>query len=168
MTLISMGETVSGTRASRDSRIPGGSDAVSETTDHVIHLNLPSSRHFVYMIDAIISEIVSDMGFDKEESEQINLAVIEAAVNAIKHGNNEDSSKRTRFEFILSQEQLTVVVEDQGTGFNRETVADPLDPSNLLKSSGRGIFLMETCMDSVTYEASGRIVRMVKSKPSAT
>ena len=141
---------------------------MTKTSDQVIHIDLPSSTHFVYVIDAIISEIVSDMGFDKEESEQINLAVIEAAVNAIKHGNNEDSSKRTRFEFILNREQLTVVVEDQGAGFNRENVENPLDPSNLLKSSGRGIFLMETCMDSVTYEASGRIVRMVKSKSSVT
>ena len=140
---------------------------MTKIREHVIHLDLPSSTHFVYVIDSIISEIVSDMGFDKEASEQINLAVIEAAVNAFKHGNNEDSSKRTRFEFILGREELTVVVEDQGTGFNRESVADPLAPSNLLKSSGRGIFLMETCMDSVTYEGSGRIVRMVKSKPSA-
>ncbi len=140
---------------------------MKKTTEHVIHLDLPSSTHFIYVIDSIISEIVNDMGFDKEASEQINLAVIEAAVNAFKHGNNEDSSKRTRFEFILGREELTVIVEDQGVGFNRESVADPLDPSNLLKSSGRGIFLMETCMDSVTYEGSGRIVKMVKSKPSA-
>lgn len=140
---------------------------MKKTTEHVIHLDLPSSTHFIYVIDSIISEIVNDMGFDKEASEQINLAVIEAAVNAFKHGNNEDSSKRTRFEFILGREELTVIVEDQGVGFNRESVADPLDPSNLLKSSGRGIFLMETCMDSVTYEGSGRIVRMVKSRPSA-
>lgn len=140
---------------------------MKKTIEHVIHLDLPSSTHFIYVIDSIISEIVNDMGFDKEASEQINLAVIEAAVNAFKHGNNEDSSKRTRFEFILGREELTVIVEDQGVGFNRESVADPLDPSNLLKSSGRGIFLMETCMDSVTYEGSGRIVRMVKSRPSA-
>lgn len=140
---------------------------MKKTIEHVIHLDLPSSTHFIYVIDSIISEIVNDMGFDKEASEQINLAVIEAAVNAFKHGNNEDSSKRTRFEFILGREELTVIVEDQGVGFNRESVADPLDPSNLLKSSGRGIFLMETCMDSVTYEGSGRIVKMVKSKPSA-
>lgn len=162
-----MGATVSGSQANLDSRISVRSLKVTKITEHVIHLDLPSSTHFVYVIDSIISEIVSDMGFDKETSEQINLAVIEAAVNAFKHGNNEDSSKRTRFEFILGREELTVVVEDQGTGFNRESVADPLDPSNLLKSSGRGIFLMETCMDSVTYEGSGRIVRMVKSKPSA-
>ena len=159
--------TVSGSQANPDSQISVRNLKVKKTIEHVIHLDLPSSTHFIYVIDSIISEIVNDMGFDKEASEQINLAVIEAAVNAFKHGNNEDSSKRTRFEFILGREELTVIVEDQGVGFNRESVADPLDPSNLLKSSGRGIFLMETCMDSVTYEGSGRIVKMVKSKPSA-
>ena len=162
-----MGVAVFGSQANLDSRISVRNLQVKKTTEHVIHLDLPSSTHFIYVIDSIISEIVNDMGFDKEASEQINLAVIEAAVNAFKHGNNEDSSKRTRFEFILGREELTVIVEDQGVGFNRESVADPLDPSNLLKSSGRGIFLMETCMDSVTYEGSGRIVKMVKSKPSA-
>ena len=162
-----MGDTVSANRVNPDPGISARRNSVTKIANQVIRLDLPSSTHFVYVIDAIISEIVSDMGFDKDESEQINLAVIEAAVNAIKHGNNEDSSKRTRFEFILSQDELTVVVEDQGVGFNRESVADPLDPSNLLKSSGRGIFLMETCMDSVTFEESGRIVRMVKLKSSA-
>ena len=162
-----MGNTVSDNRVNPDPGISARRNSVTKIANQVIRLDLPSSTHFVYVIDAIISEIVSDMGFDKDESEQINLAVIEAAVNAIKHGNNEDSSKRTRFEFILSQDELTVVVEDQGAGFNRESVADPLDPSNLLKSSGRGIFLMETCMDSVTFEESGRIVRMVKLKSSA-
>ena len=163
-----MGDTISDNRVNPNPEISPRRNSVTKVTNQVIHLDLPSSTHFVYVIDAIISEIVSDMGFDKDESEQINLAVIEAAVNAIKHGNNEDASKRTRFEFILSQDELTVVVEDQGAGFNRESVADPLDPSNLLKSSGRGIFLMETCMDSVTYEKSGRIVKMVKLKSSAT
>ena len=162
-----MGDTVSANRVNPDPGISARRNSVTKIANQVIRLDLPSSTHFVYVIDAIISEIVSDMGFDKDESEQINLAVIEAAVNAIKHGNNEDSSKRTRLEFILSQDELTVVVEDQGVGFNRESVADPLDPSNLLKSSGRGIFLMETCMDSVTFEESGRIVRMVKLKSSA-
>jgi len=139
---------------------------VGKTTEQAIHLDLPSSTQLVYVIDAVISEILRDMGFDGETSEQINLAVIEAAMNAIKHGNNEDLDKRTHFEFILNQEQLTVVIEDQGTGFKRENVADPLNPSNILKTSGRGIFLMEACMDSVTYEASGRIVRMVKTRSS--
>ena len=107
------------------------------------------------------------MEFDEETSEQVTLAVIEAGTNAIKHGNQEDLNKSAHFEFIVQPDKLTVIVQDEGKGFNREEVPDPLDPANLLKSSGRGIFLMETCMDSVTFEQSGTIVKMVKHKPLA-
>lgn len=137
---------------------------MGQTTEQVIRLDLPSSMQLVYVLDALISEILKEMGFDEETREQVNLAVIEAGTNAIKHGNKENPNKRTRFEFIVQPDKLTVVVQDQGTGFDRQKVANPLDPENLLRSSGRGIFLMEACMDTVTYENSGTIVRMVKGK----
>jgi serine/threonine-protein kinase RsbW len=103
-----------------------------------------------------------DLGDDVQE--QINLAVIEAGTNAIKHGNKEDLSKTATFQFVLADDKFTIVIRDEGEGFTRQEVADPLDPENLLKSSGRGLFLMEACMDSVTYEAKGTIIKMVKYK----
>lgn len=133
--------------------------------EQVIRLDLPSSVQHVYLLDTIILEILNEMEFDEETSEQVSLAVIEAGTNAIKHGNQEDLSKSAHFEFIIQPDKLTVIVQDEGKGFNREDVPDPLDPANLLKSSGRGIFLMEACMDSVTFEQSGTIVKMVKHKP---
>jgi serine/threonine-protein kinase RsbW len=139
---------------------------VGNTTEKVIRIDFPSTMQFVYVLDAVISEILRELGFDEETSEQVNLAVIEAGTNAIKHGNKEDPEKRAHFEFILNPDRITIVIKDQGSGFDREAVDDPLDPANLLKSSGRGIFLMETCMDSVEYEASGTVVRMVKYKQS--
>ena len=136
-------------------------------TEQVIRLDLPSSVQHVYLLDTIILEILNEMEFDEETSEQVSLAVIEAGTNAIKHGNQEDLSKSAHFEFIIQPDKLIVIVQDEGKGFNREDVPDPLDPANLLKSSGRGIFLMEACMDSVTFEQSGTIVKMVKHKPLA-
>ena len=136
------------------------------TTEQVIRLDLPSSVQHVYLLDTIILEILKELEFDEETSEQVSLAVIEAGTNAIKHGNQEDLDKSAHFEFIIQPERLTVIVQDEGKGFNREEVPDPLDPANILKSSGRGIFLMESCMDSVTFEQSGTIVKMVKYKPS--
>ena len=135
------------------------------TTEQVIRLDLPSSMQHVYLLDTIILEILNEMEFDEETSEQVTLAVIEAGTNAIKHGNQEDLNKSAHFEFIVQPDKLTVIVQDEGNGFKREEVPDPLDPANLLKSSGRGIFLMETCMDCVTFEQSGTIVKMVKHKP---
>ena len=135
------------------------------TTEQVIRLDLPSAIQHIYLLDTVILEILKEIKFDEETTEQVSLAVIEAGTNAIKHGNKEDLNKRAYFEFIIHPDKLTVVVQDEGKGFKREEIADPLDPANLLKSSGRGIFLMEACMDSVTYEKSGTIVKMVKHKP---
>lgn len=137
------------------------------TTEQVICLDLPSSIQHVYLLDTIVLEILNEMDFDEETIEQVSLAVIEAGTNAIKHGNKEDLNKHAHFEFIVQPDKFTVVVQDEGKGFKREDVADPLDPANLLKSSGRGIFLMEACMDSVTFEKSGTVVTMVKHKPLA-
>ena len=118
----------------------------------------------IYLLDTVISDILTEMKFDEEEQEHVNLAVIEAGTNAIKHGNKEDINKTATFEFIIADEELTIVVTDEGEGFEREEVANPLEPENLLKSSGRGLFLMETCMDEVIYTENGTIVKMVKKK----
>ena len=135
------------------------------TTEQIIRLDLPSSMQHVYLLDTVVLEILKEMEFDEETSEQVTLAVIEAGTNAIKHGNKEDLNKSAHFEFIVQPDKLTVIVQDEGKGFRREEVPDPLDPANLLKSSGRGIFLMESCMDSVTFEQSGTFIKMVKYKP---
>ena len=141
---------------------------MGERTEQVITLSLPSSMQHVYLLDVVVSEIVKEMSFGEDVQEQINLAVIEAGTNAIKHGNKEDLSKKATFHFILAEDKLTIVIEDEGEGFTRQEVADPLDPENLLKSSGRGLFLMEACMDSVTYEAEGTIIKMVKNRGTPT
>ena len=129
-----------------------------------IFLSLPSTMQLIYLIDTVISDILREMKFDEEAQEHVNLAVIEAGTNAIKHGNKEDLSKTTTFEFLIDDEKLTIVITDEGPGFQREDVANPLEPENLLKSSGRGLFLMEACMDEVEYEAGGTIVKMIKYK----
>ena len=135
---------------------------MDQTISQVIRLDVPSSLRWVHTLHAVIMEILSQMSLDEESSDQINLAVIEAGTNAIKHGNQEDPEKRAYFEFIIQPDQLTVVIQDQGQGFDREQVPDPMHPENLLKSSGRGLFLIESCMDDVTYEKSGTLIKMVK------
>ena len=133
-------------------------------TEHVITLTLPSSMQHVYLLDVVVTEILKETDFTEDIQEQINLAVIEAGTNAIKHGNKEDPNKKATLEFTIAEDKLGILIKDEGVGFTRKEVADPLDPENLLKSSGRGLFLMEACMDSVTYEANGTIIKMVKYK----
>ena len=132
------------------------------TIAQVIRLDVPSSLRWVHTLHAVIMEILSQMPLDEESSDQINLAVVEAGTNAIKHGNQEDPEKRAYFEFIIQRDQFTVIIQDQGQGFDREQVPDPMHPENIFKSSGRGLFLIESCMDDVTYEKSGTLIKMVK------
>jgi len=137
---------------------------VSKGEERVIKLEIPSDMKMLYVLDAVITEVLKEMNFSEEAAEQVNLAVIEAGTNAIKHGNKNDPSKRVYFELRISDDKLTVVVRDEGEGFNPDEVGNPLDPENILKPSGRGIFLMRALMDEVKYDKKGTEVRMVKYK----
>ncbi len=139
-----------------------GEESLCEETGQVITLSLPSSMQHVYLLDVVVTEILKETNFTEDIQEQINLAVIEGGTNAIKHGNKENPNKKATLAFTLAADRIEIVIKDEGDGFTRKEVADPLDPENLLKSSGRGLFLMEACMDAVTYEADGTIIKMVK------
>jgi serine/threonine-protein kinase RsbW len=128
----------------------------------IIKLEIPSLMDFVYLLDAVITEILQQMEFDRDATDQVNLAVIEAGTNAIKHGNREEPRKRAYFDFMMHPEELVVIVRDEGEGFDAQTTEDPLNPENLLNSSGRGLFLMEACMDSVDFSQNGTVVTMTK------
>jgi len=132
--------------------------------EYVVKLEMPSEIKLIYILDAISNEILKQMGFSEEDIEQANLAIIEAGTNAIKHGNKNDPSRRVNFQFHLGEDKLAVVVQDEGEGFDTNKLPDPLDPENLLKTNGRGIFLMQICMNEVTFDKNGSEVRMVKYK----
>lgn len=109
-------------------------------------------------------------GLDDDATHWIGVAVRESVINAIKHGNGEDSAKRVTVEMLLepraNPSRLVVRVLDQGPGFDPDTVADPLAPENLLRSSGRGIFFMRSFMDDIALKripGGGMEVRMVKN-----
>jgi serine/threonine-protein kinase RsbW len=137
---------------------------VATSQEHVIRLEIPSEMKLIYVLDAIVSEILREMEFDDEAVEQANLAIIEAGTNAILHGNSNDPNKRVYFQFFVGEDKLTVTVEDEGVGFNPDKVPNPLNPENLLNTTGRGIFLMQTFMDEVNYSEKGTKVQMVKYK----
>jgi serine/threonine-protein kinase RsbW len=95
----------------------------------------------------------------------MSVAVRESVVNAIKHGNKQDETKRVYVDFTLHERALEVQVRDEGKGFDPQGVPDPLAPENLLKAYGRGIFFMRQFMDEVTHSfpaRGGTVVRMLK------
>ncbi len=118
----------------------------------------------------VVSDYVGKLsGLDEDQLHWVGVAVRESVVNAIKHGNQNDQSKRVIVEFSSvphgEPDQLVIRVQDQGEGFDPDTLADPLAPENILKSSGRGIFLIRSFMDDVALQrvpGGGMEVRMVK------
>ena len=99
-----------------------------------------------------------------EEEDRVFTGVLlasEVVTNAIEHGNQNDESKRVIIEFKLRPGRSECWVEDEGEGFEREEIADPLASENLLEDGGRGIFLIERMADEVIYENGGRRVGII-------
>jgi serine/threonine-protein kinase RsbW len=113
-------------------------------------------------VEAAILEAVQRHGFDQENYFAIRTALDEALVNAIKHGNRRDPAKKVHVEASVSDQRVEIFIEDEGPGFNRSGVPDPTAEENLERCSGRGILLMESYMDSVSWDRDGRRVRLVK------
>jgi serine/threonine-protein kinase RsbW len=110
--------------------------------------------------DKIMSD-VNQRGYNSQTVFAIKLALEEAMMNAIKHGNRRDEKKKVHVEASVNSRQAEIVVEDEGPGFNRRSVPDPTLPENLEKCSGRGIHLIEAYAHEVEWSKGGRRVRMV-------
>jgi serine/threonine-protein kinase RsbW len=118
----------------------------------------------------VVSDHVShSVGLDDDAAHWVSVAIRESVINAIKHGNRNDASKHVFVEFETARPsdvaELTIRVRDQGEGFDPGMLADPLAPENLLKSSGRGIFLIRNFMDDVQLQRAaegGMVIRMTK------
>ena len=111
-------------------------------------------------VEGLLNELQSSLDFDDEFYARLMLTVSEAATNGIVHGNKLDESKKVRILAQFDGEVLTVSVKDEGEGFTPSEVADPLAEENLLKTSGRGVFLMEEYADEVTYTENGTCLNL--------
>ncbi len=134
-----------------------------------VRLEIHSNFEMVDFVQVISDRVGQLAGLDDDTVHWIGVAVRESVINAIKHGNREDSRKIVTVEFIFAPtadpRELVVRVVDQGEGFEPQEVADPLAPENILKSSGRGIFFMRSFMDDVVLQRAaggGMEVRMTK------
>ena len=126
--------------------------------------NLDSTLETVDKAEQTASRIASESGFDEDEVMQIAMAVREAAVNAVLHGNAYDPEKKVELEFERTGQDLVITIRDQGKGLDPAKIPDPLAPENLLKTSGRGIFLIRSFMDDVQIHPSsaGTEIKLIK------
>ena len=95
----------------------------------------------------------------------IRLAVEEALVNAIRHGNKSNPKLKVKFSYCINSEKISITVKDQGKGFNYHNIPRTIKDKDILKTSGRGIFLIRTIMDEVRFNSCGNEITMVKYLP---
>jgi serine/threonine-protein kinase RsbW len=131
-----------------------------------VSYTLDSTLESVNTMEQIADKFAVDSGFSEEDRHKISLAVREAAVNAVLHGNAYDTSKKVTVSFDTTGEGLAISIADQGRGLDPNSVPDPLAPENLLKQSGRGIFLCRTFMDEVRFRSlqPGTEITLVKHR----
>jgi serine/threonine-protein kinase RsbW len=116
-----------------------------------ITYTLESSLDSVNRVEQAGEEMARKAGLDDDEIYRVAMAVREAAVNAVLHGNAYDPEKNITASFETSSDALTIRITDQGKGLDPDTLPDPLAPENLLRGSGRGIFLIRSFMDEVHF-----------------
>jgi serine/threonine-protein kinase RsbW len=144
---------------------------MKDPAPRTVRLEIASRFEMLDMVQTVLTQVSGLLGFDEDAAHYMSVAVRESVVNAIKHGNRLDESKRVELDFVLRREALEVLVRDQGSGFDPDTVPNPIAEENLLKPEGRGIFFMRSFMDEVSYTfpaPGGTVVRMVKRLPSGT
>jgi len=129
---------------------------------HVESFN--SSMVRARVVQATILSECQRQGFNEDQQFAIRLALEEALVNAIKHGNQMDPAKIVRVRYRVTPESLTITIEDEGPGFNPATLPDPTTDENLQQLAGRGILLMRAYMDSVDFSPKGNSVTITKQR----
>lgn len=125
---------------------------------------IPSERRQGCQVQEQIIEAAQQQGFGGENLFALRIALEEGMVNAIKHGNRLDPSKKVHVEARITANKIDILIEDEGPGFDRSAVPDPTADENLTKASGRGILLIESYMTRVSWDRGGRRLHMVKEK----
>lgn len=114
-----------------------------------IHVVMDTLLDSVDLAESIVMRVAEAAGFPEEENHKIGMAVREGVINAYNYGNQQDRQKKIHMTVELTPDQLVVRVTDEGKGFELSEVPDPLAEENLLRTSGRGLFLMRAFMDGL-------------------
>jgi serine/threonine-protein kinase RsbW len=131
-----------------------------------VNFLLPNDLNYVLGLNHLISLLLKEFMYPVSDSRiNIPLACDEAVTNAILHGNQMDPDKKVNVQIYISHSRFKIRVMDQGPGFDFQEVENPTQGENLLRPSGRGVYLMKSIMDTVTFKDKGRVVEMEKRNP---
>ena len=135
------------------------------TSRNRVELTLESTLESVDQAEEMAVDFARSAGFDEDDQNKIGMAVRESMVNAVCHGNKYDPGKKTGLRLELAERKIVITVTDQGDGFELSGLPNPLAEENLLKASGRGIFLIRAFMDELyvrRLSPTGSEVQMIK------
>ena len=138
---------------------------------HTVEKVLDSTLESVDSAEQAVTSEAETLGFDEDDLHRVGIALRECMVNAVVHGNRYNSRKKVHLKVVRTPESLTIVIGDEGDGFDPMAVPDPLAGENLLRGSGRGVMLMQAFMDEFQISKrspQGTEVKMVKYKAKAT
>ena len=122
---------------------------------------LPSNRKEISKFESLLIEINNEFGMAMEKFINFQIASSEAIVNAIVHGNKQNPDKKVYVDIDTSNEKITLIIKDEGEGFEVEKLPDPTDESNLFKESGRGIYIIRSLVDEFKIESNSSGTTMV-------
>jgi len=142
---------------------------LADSTTSRMSYTLDSSIDSVNKMEQTAELVALRAGFDEDTVGNISMAVREAAVNAVLHGNAYDANKSVNAIFETTSDSLIIRISDQGGGLDPDTIPDPLAPENILRGSGRGIFLIRAFMDEVKFRQlhPGTEITLVKQRTPA-
>jgi anti-sigma regulatory factor (Ser/Thr protein kinase) len=129
-----------------------------------LNMVIPADPRAVPPVTEGIAQLLRQKGWSDDQIMSVELATTEALTNAIRHGCGGDPSKKVQCVVTCDQSdgEVGIVIRDPGQGFDSTAVANPLEPENLLKAGGRGVFLINQLMDEVGFKDGGREVEMKK------
>ena len=127
-------------------------------------VKLPSDFASLVEVENLIDKVCADLGVQEDAYGNVLIAVTEAVNNAIQHGNEENSNLFVDVAVGDKETEFCFRIKDEGIGFDFNSLPDPTSPENLLKESGRGIFLMRNLADEVEFDGEGNSVNIYFSK----
>ena len=133
-----------------------------EAVERMLDSTLDSVDH----AEELAVAVAQRAGMDEDDLMKVGMAIRESVVNAVVHGNRYNSNKKVRFSVSSDGQRFMVQVGDEGEGFDFDSIPDPLAPENLMRTSGRGIFLIKSFMDDFQVrrlESGGTEVTLVKN-----
>ena len=123
-------------------------------------LEIASKTESLHLVEKFVDDFSASCNIDHDVYGNLLIATLEAANNAITHGNKLDESKQVEIVFSIEEDKILLTVKDEGPGFDYKNIPDPTSPENIENMSGRGVYLMSKLSDEIEFENNGSFIKM--------